>query len=249
MSSNPYSYNFSRSRNATPTKITVSYTKPYQPTNPYAKASTPLDFQVKQRDRLPSKSSHNETFNTGLDETFEQSYHEEMSKQQLLIPEFHRAADLQRTPSKESGLQLSSRSSTRAATGLKSPRGDRSERSPEIQELRRQLFLEETPRGSSPRRTTASEKQPTSFARLGEQGFEFGRIEQEQKITQELLKVGRGLLDLSQLLRESLSSLRTAKREDVERMLPSLDSRIACRRERIGDYKRRLSNSFKVSLE
>ena len=189
---------------------------------------------------------HNETLNTGLDETFEQSFHEEMDRLNLLIPDFHKA----KTPSKDTGLLLSSKSSTRLGTGLKSPRLDtRASRSPEAQEIKRQIFLEESLVPFDKKLFAGSVALPKGFERLEEQGFAMGQIEQEEQITQELLKVGRGLLGISRLVQDSLAALRSSKREEAERVIPALGSRIDCGRERLSDYKKRLRNNFKVCLE
>ena len=249
MSAYPYTFNFSKPRNATPTRHASSYKKPYLPETSLSKTASPGDYERKYRDRLPSKSSHNDTFNTGLDETFEQSFQEEMSRQNLLIPDFHKLGDVLKTPTKESGLQLSGRSTTRNGTGHKSPREERTDRSPDIQEIKRLTFLDESPAGFDKKLFMAAEKQPANFERLTELGFEFGQIDREEKITRELLKVGKGLLDISQLVKDSLATLRSSKREDVERIIPSINSRIDCGRDRIGDYKKRLSNNFKVCLD
>jgi hypothetical protein len=186
--------------------------------------------------------------NTGLDETFQQSFREEINRQNLLIPDFQKVGDRFTTPTKGAGLQLSSRSSTRTGTSLRSPREGRTDRSQEIQEIKRQTFLEESPSAFDKKQFAANEKPPSTFEQLNEQGFEIKKIEEEGMITHELLKVGRGLLDMSQLVRDSVTALRTSKKEDMERLIPALNSRIDCGRERIDDSKKRLGN-FKVSLD
>ena len=71
-------------------------------------------------------------------------------------------------------------------------------------------------------------------------------IIKEQKINIELVKLGRSLLDIVRHLKDQISAVKNTN--DLEAILPALNSRIECDQARISDYKRRLSNSFNVTI-
>ena len=90
---------------------------------------------------------------------------------------------------------------------------------------------------------------PPTFDHLKKEGFDIQHIDNEQKINSELLRVGRGLLDMIKAVHVGIEAAKTANTvEAIKHVIPSLDSRLNCTKERLDDTKRRLRDSHKVDL-
>lgn len=100
-----------------------------------------------------------------------------------------------------------------------------------------------------PNRAKAKQNPPLSFDQLEKEGFDFKMIDKEDKINNEMKRVGKGLLEISNCLRDTILKLKISKDPtEVSKILPDLNSKIEGRNERIEDSKKRLNNLFKVSI-
>ena len=87
---------------------------------------------------------------------------------------------------------------------------------------------------------------PVTFDNLEKEGFQMDNISKEQKINAEMVKLGRSLLDIARHLKDQIYAVKNTS--DFNAVMPALNSRIECDQARINDYKRRLSNSFNVTI-
>lgn len=92
------------------------------------------------------------------------------------------------------------------------------------------------------------ESLPPTFDHLKKEGFDIQEIDKEQKINTELLRVGKGLLEMIRAVQTGVEAAKAANSETIKKVLPALDTKLAGGHERLEDTKRRLRDSHKVDL-
>lgn len=92
------------------------------------------------------------------------------------------------------------------------------------------------------------ESLPPTFDNLKKEGFDIQEIDKEQKINTELLRVGKGLLEMIRAVQTGVEAAKAANSETIKKVLPALDTKLAGGHERLEDTKRRLRDSHKIDL-